>query len=167
MQTLSHCIGASLMVLRIRYMSLPFDNSIKMAVFQGCKTFSKMPMSGQFTVITAQSRDGPDDDIGNCSILKLDDLSSSSSRVKSYLARSWGAYSRTVYLNSYIDDFINPVGWMQSFDYDNYGLGSLTDDRVTWLGHHIMDDDDACNFIVSEFISGDEWLHSTTFPYDE
>ena len=142
-------------------------------------------MSGQFTVITAQSRDSPDEDTGisfqNCSILKLNDLSSSSSGVKSYLGRPWGAYSRTVYLNSYIDDFIDPAGWMQSFDdddiqelntlyygeYDNYGPGSLTNDRVTWLGYHIMDDDDACNFTVSEFISGDEWLHSTTFPYDE
>ena len=155
------------------------------AVFQGCNISSKMTMSGQFTVITAQSRDSPDEDTGisfqNCSILKLDDLSSSSSRVKSYLGRPWGAYSRTVYLNSYIDDFIDPAGWMQSFDdddiqelntlyygeYDNYGPGSLTNDRVTWLGYHIMDDNDACNFTVSEFISGDEWLHSTTFPYDE
>ena len=155
------------------------------AVFQGCNIFSKMPMSSQFTVITAQSRDSPDEDTGisfqNCSIFKLDDLSSSSSRVKSYLGRPWGAYSRTVYLNSYIGDFIDPAGWMQSFDdddiqelntlyygeYDNYGPGSLTNDRVTWRGYHIMDDNDACNFTVSEFISGDEWLHSTTFPYDE
>ena len=121
------------------------------AVFQGCNIFSKMPMSSQFTVITAQSRDSPDEDTGisfqNCSILKLNDLSSSSSGVKSYLGRPWGAYSRTVYLNSYIDDFIDPAGWMQSFDdddiqelntlyygeYGNYGPGSLTDDRVTWL----------------------------------
>jgi len=108
-------------------------------VFQACKIISQMPMSNQFTVITAQSRDSPDEDTGisfqNCSIFKLDDLSSSSSRVKSYLGRPWGAYSRTVYLNSYIDDFIDPAGWTQwSNDNDDQELKTL------YYGEHDNDD---------------------------
>ena len=141
-------------------------------------------MPGQFTVITAQSRDTLDENTGisfqNCSILATNDLYSNSSSVKSYLGRPWRVYSQTVYLESYIDNFIDPAGWTQWAsdddrgldtlyygEYDNYGPGSSTDYRVTWPGYHVMDIFDAYNFTVSEFITGDEWLDSTSFPYDD
>ncbi|XP_016515991.2 putative pectinesterase/pectinesterase inhibitor 12 [Nicotiana tabacum] len=151
-------------------------------VFQGCNIVSRMPMPGQFTVITAQSRDSPEEYTGisiqNCSILATEDLYSNSSSINSYLGRPWRNYSRTVYLESYIDGFIEPEGWKewsgnQSLDtlyygeYDNTGPASATDNRVTWLGYHIMDYYDASNFTVSEFITGEEWLDSTSFPYDD
>ena len=152
-------------------------------VFQGCNIMARMPMPGQFTVITAQSRDTPDEDTGisiqNCSILAAPDLYSNSSSVKSYLGRPWRVYSRAVYLESYIDDFIDPTGWTQWSDdqdrsdtlyygeYDNGGPGSSTDGRVTWPGYHVMDYNDAYNFTVSQFITGDDWLYSTSFPYDD
>lgn len=147
-------------------------------VFQGCNIISRQPLPGQFTVITAQSRDTPDEDTGisiqNCTILPSDDLSAA---VRSYLGRPWRNYSRTVVLESYIDGFINPRGWTewsgaQGLDtlyygeYENYGPGSGTEGRVTWHGYHVMDYYDASNFTVSEFITGDEWLDSTAFPYD-
>ena len=153
-------------------------------IFQGCNIWSRMPIFGQFTVITAQSRDSPDEDTGisiqNCSILATNDLYSNSSSVKSYLGRPWRGYSRTVYLNSHIGSFINPAGWTQWSndnddqelktlyygEHDNDGPGSSTDDRVQWKGYHKMDVDATYNFTVSEFISGDEWLDSTAFPYD-
>ncbi|XP_060213267.1 probable pectinesterase/pectinesterase inhibitor 12 [Lycium barbarum] len=151
-------------------------------VFQGCNIVSRLPMPGQFTVITAQSRDSPDEYTGisiqNCSILATEDLYSNSSSVNSYLGRPWRNYSRTVYLESYIDGFINPKGWKewsanQSLDtlyygeYENSGPSSGTDNRVTWSGYHIMDYYDAANFTVSEFITAEEWLDSTSFPYDD
>ncbi|KAF3439751.1 hypothetical protein FNV43_RR18029 [Rhamnella rubrinervis] len=151
-------------------------------VFQGSNIVSKMPMPGQFTVITAQSRDTVDEDTGfsiqNCSILSSDDLYSNPSAVKSYLGRPWRAFSRTVFLESYIDGFIDPAGWKEWSgdegldtlyygEYDNYGPGSSTDGRVDWAGYHVMDYYDASNFTVSEFITGDEWLESTSFPYDD
>ncbi|PHT48135.1 putative pectinesterase/pectinesterase inhibitor 12 [Capsicum baccatum] len=150
-------------------------------VFQGCNIVSRLPMPGQFTVITAQSRDSPEEYTGisiqNCSILATEDLYSNSSTISSYLGRPWRDYSCTVYLESYIDDFINPEGWKewsgnQSLDtlyygeYANSGPASETDKRVTWSGYHIMDYYDASNFTVSEFITGEEWLDSTSFPYD-
>ncbi|CAN4096796.1 unnamed protein product [Withania somnifera] len=156
-----------------------FGNSA--VVFQGCNIVSRLPMPGQFTVITAQSRDSPEEYTGisiqNCSILATEDLYSNSSTTSSYLGRPWRDYSRTVYLESYIDGFINPEGWKewsgnQSLDtlyygeYENSGPASETDNRVTWSGYHIMDYYDAANFTVSEFISGEEWLDSTSFPYD-
>ncbi|KAM3693853.1 hypothetical protein ACJW31_07G015700 [Castanea mollissima] len=147
-------------------------------VFQSCDIVSRMPMSGQFTVITAQSRNSPDETTGisfqNCNILAEKNLRSS---VKSYLGRPWRMYSRTVYLLSYIDNFIDPVGWTQWSnddnqrldtlyygEYDNKGPGSSTDDRVTWSGHHIMDILDAFNFTVSQFISGVDWLDQSLIP---
>ncbi|KAL8119839.1 putative pectinesterase/pectinesterase inhibitor 12 [Apium graveolens] len=151
-------------------------------VFQGCNIVSKMPLPGQFTVITAQSRESLDMETGmalqNCSILATEDLYTNSSRVKSYLGRPWKVYSRTVYIESFIDDFISPEGWTKWSDdngldtlyygeYDNNGPGSATDNRVTWPGYHIMDYHDASNFTVSDFISGQEWLDSTSFPYDD
>lgn len=151
-------------------------------VFQACNIVSQMPMPGQFTVITAQSRDTPDEDTGisiqNCSILATDDLYSNSASFKSYLGRPWRVYSRTVFLESYIDDFIDPTGWtnwsgdegLESLyygEYENYGPGSAVVNRVTWPGYHVMDDYDAYNFTVSYFITGDEWLDSTSFPYDD
>ncbi|KAF8032629.1 hypothetical protein BT93_D1525 [Corymbia citriodora subsp. variegata] len=148
-------------------------------VFQGCNIISRQPLPDQVTVVTAQSRVTPDQDTGisiqNCTILPADDLSAA---VKSYLGRPWRNYSRTVVLESYIDGFIDPRGWTewsgdQGLDtlyygeYENYGPGSATDGRVTWLGYHIMDYYDASNFTVSDFITGDEWLDSTAFPYED
>ncbi|KAJ8767277.1 hypothetical protein K2173_017321 [Erythroxylum novogranatense] len=151
-------------------------------VFQACNIISRMPMPGQFTVITAQSRDSLDEDTGismqNCSVLATSDLYSNSGSVKSYLGRPWRIYSTTVFMESYIDDFIDPEGWSQWSgdqgldtlyygEYNNYGPGSDTDNRVTWSGYHVMDYDDASNFTVSYLISGNEWLESTTIPYKD
>ncbi|CBI27742.3 unnamed protein product, partial [Vitis vinifera] len=121
-------------------------------VFQACNIVARMPMAGQFTVVTAQSRDTSDEDTG-ISI-------------------------QNFYLESYIDDFIDPSGWTEwngnegldtlyYGEYDNNGPGSGTENRVTWQGYHVMEDNDAYNFTVSEFITGDEWLDSTYFPYDD
>lgn len=151
-------------------------------VFQGCRIISRLPMRGQFNAITAQSRDIPEEETGfsmqNCSVLSSEELYASNMGVKSYLGRPWREYSRTVFLESYIDDFIDPAGWKEwdgnigldtlyYGEYENTGPGSVTDNRVTWAGYHVMDYDDALNFSVSQFIAGDAWLESTSFPYDE
>lgn len=151
-------------------------------IFQGCNIISRLPMPGQFTVITAQSRDSPDEDTGisiqNCSIIATEELYNSSSSVKSYLGRPWRTYSRTVYIESYIDDFIYPQGWTEWSgddglatlyygEFENDGPGSGTENRVGWPGYHVMDYYDASNFSVSDFIGGGEWLDSTSFPYDD
>ncbi|KZV14132.1 putative pectinesterase/pectinesterase inhibitor 12 [Dorcoceras hygrometricum] len=152
------------------------------AIFQGCSIISRKPLPGQYTVITAQSRDNPDENTGislqNCSILATDDLYANSDVVRSYLGRPWRNYSRTVVLESYIDKFIEPDGWTQwdgdqgldtlyYGEYENFGPGSDTSERVSWGGYRVMDYNDASNFTVSEFIAGDEWLTYTSFPFDD
>ncbi|KAH9804877.1 putative pectinesterase/pectinesterase inhibitor 12 [Citrus sinensis] len=151
-------------------------------VLQACNIVSRMPLPGQFTVITAQSKDDPNENTGisiqNCSILATEDLYANSASVKSYLGRPWRIYSTTVFLESYIDDFIEPAGWTewsgdQGLDtlyygeFNNYGPGSGTDNRVTWPGYHVMDENDAYEFTVSQLINGQEWLDSTSIPYQD
>lgn len=84
-------------------------------------------------------------------------------------------------MESYIDDFVDPRGWtpwsaedgdegledLYYGEYENYGPGSGTGERVNWVGYHVMGYEDAYNFTVSEFIMGDAWLESTSFPYDD
>ncbi|KAJ1698646.1 hypothetical protein LUZ63_007158 [Rhynchospora breviuscula] len=152
-------------------------------VIQACNIIAKAPIPGQSNVITAQSRDDPNEETGisiqNCSIVASVDLASTSSsvRTKTYLGRPWRNYSTTVYIESFIDGLVDPAGWTQwngaqgldtlyYGEYMNAGPGSNTDARVTWLGYHIMDYDDASYFSASNFIYGDEWLGSTSIPYD-
>ncbi|KAG5116870.1 hypothetical protein JHK84_042983 [Glycine max] len=115
-------------------------------VLQGCNIVSKKPLPGQYTVITAQSRDSPNENTGISIQYYSIKANFDDSSVKSYLGRPWRIYSCTVYLESYIDDFIDPKGWTkwsneQGLDtlyyreFDNYGLGSSTDNRVQWSGH--------------------------------
>ncbi|XP_021750241.1 probable pectinesterase/pectinesterase inhibitor 12 [Chenopodium quinoa] len=154
-------------------------------VLQGCTIVSRMPLPGQYTVITAQSRVMPNENTGivlqNCTVLATEELNGNKSRVQSYLGRPWRPYARTVYIESYIDEFIDPKGWikwssndvdeMQNSlyygEFDNRGPGSITNGRVNWGGYHVMDYYDASNFTVHEFIVGEQWLDSTSFPYDE
>ncbi|KAB2604978.1 pectinesterase/pectinesterase inhibitor 12 [Pyrus ussuriensis x Pyrus communis] len=136
-------------------------------VFQACTIVSKMPMPGQITVITEQSRDTLDQNteisMQNCSIVASDELHSNSSIVKSYLGRPWMIYSTTV--TNWSGDL--GLDTLYYREYKNYGPGAGTDNRVNWTRHHVMDYYDASNFSVQEFIAGDEWLQSTLFPYDE
>ncbi|KAF5949440.1 hypothetical protein HYC85_011433 [Camellia sinensis] len=157
--------------------------------FQASNIVSRKPMPGQFTVITAQSRDILDKNTGisiqNCSIVAAEDLynmnNSARSKIKSYLGRLWKVYAQMVYIESYIDEFIDLAGWTEwpssdpqggldslyNGEYENSGPGSGTENRVSWAGYHVMDYYDASNFTVSEFITGAEWLDSTSFPYDD
>ncbi|ONK68360.1 uncharacterized protein A4U43_C05F10600 [Asparagus officinalis] len=125
------------------------------AVFQMCNIYVKLPASGQSNTITAQ--------------------------VKTFLGRPWKTYAVTVYIKSYMDSIVDPSGWMKWSDgddpamykvyygeYANYGPGKGTQDtRINWPGFHLMQYEEARNFSVSRFIKGDEWLPSTSIPFDD
>ncbi|GMH11342.1 hypothetical protein Nepgr_013183 [Nepenthes gracilis] len=149
-------------------------------VFQDCNINPRQPLQGQFNSITAQGRTDPNQNTGtsihNCSITAADDLASSNFTVETYLGRPWKNYSRTVYMQSFMGDLINPAGWhewsgtfalstLYYAEYDNSGPGSNTTDRVTWPGYHVINATDAANFTVSNFIAGDFWLPATGVPY--
>lgn len=155
-----------------------FGNAASM--FQNCNFYPRLPMSGQFNAITAQGRTDPNQNTGisiqNCTIRAADDLASSTGTVQTYLGRPWKQYSRAVYMQSFMDSLINPLGWHEwdgdfalntSYyaEFNNRGPGSDTSGRVTWPGFHVINATDAANFTVSNFVVGDDWLPQTGVPY--
>lgn len=148
------------------------------AVFQSCNIMPRKPMmSGQPNFITAQGRTDPNQNTGfsihNCRIIPASDLRPVKSSYNTYLGRPWKQYSRTVYMQSYLDAFIHPGGWKEwsgSFalntlyygEYMNSGPGSATSQRVKWPGYRVITSAAEANkFTVAQFISGNSWLPST------
>ncbi|XP_020868832.1 probable pectinesterase/pectinesterase inhibitor 7 [Arabidopsis lyrata subsp. lyrata] len=149
-------------------------------VFQNCNLYPRKPMPNQFNAITAQGRSDPNQNTGtsiqNCTIKPADDLVSSNYTVRTYLGRPWKEYSRTVYMQSYIDGFVEPVGWREwngdfalstlyYAEYNNTGPGSNTTNRVTWPGYHVINSTDAANFTVTGLFIEDDWIWKTGVPY--
>ncbi|KAJ8899057.1 hypothetical protein K2173_010210 [Erythroxylum novogranatense] len=149
-------------------------------VLQNCNLYPRQPIKGQFNAITAQGRTDLNQNTGtsihNCTITAASDLASSNFTVQTYLGRPWKMYSRTVYMQTFMDSLINPAGWhvwndtfalstLYYAEYNNSGPGSNTTNRVTWPGYHVINATDAVNFTVSTFLMGDSWLPQTGVPY--
>ncbi|XP_020231792.1 probable pectinesterase/pectinesterase inhibitor 20 [Cajanus cajan] len=149
-------------------------------VFQTCNIYPRLPMSGQFNAITAQGRTDPNQNTGtsihNATIKAADDLAPVVGTVNTYLGRPWKEYSRTVFMQSFMDSLIKPSGWKEwsgdfalstlyYAEYNNTGPGSNTSNRVTWSGYHVINATDAANFTVFNFLDGDDWLPQTGVPY--
>ncbi|XP_057817365.1 pectinesterase [Cryptomeria japonica] len=156
-----------------------FGNSA--VVFQDCTLLARKPMDNQQNLFTAQGRTDPNQNTGisiqNCNVTAESDLVPVISSFPTYLGRPWKEYSRTVYMQSYLDSLIQPAGWLAwsgDFalstlyygEYDNNGPGAGTSLRVTWAGYNVMNSTDAQNFTVTSFISGDSWLPATSVTYN-
>ncbi|CAL9046973.1 pectinesterase-like [Musa acuminata AAA Group] len=151
------------------------------SVFQNCNIYARKPLPGQVNAVTAQGRTMPDQTTGisihNCTVRAAPDLEAADRNfTKTFLGRPWKEYSRTVYMQSFIDGLIEPVGWLEwsgSFalttlyygEFDNHGPGANTSGRVQWPGYSLMNAMDALNFTVYNFTTADAWLSSTSIPY--
>ncbi|CAA6654336.1 unnamed protein product [Spirodela intermedia] len=114
--------------------------------------------------------------IQGCKVAAAADLIPVKSSFKSYLGRPWRQYSRTVYINSFMENIIDPAGWLPwsgNFalstlyygEYRNRGPGSNTTRRVTWPGYRVIKSSTEANqFTVRSFIQGDQWLGPTGIP---
>lgn len=82
-------------------------------------------------------------------------------------------------MQSFLDSLISPTGWsiwpgtyglttlpLYYAEFGNWGPGSWSDKRVTWPGYHLIGSNEASNFTVSAFITGDNWLGQTGVPYN-
>lgn len=149
-------------------------------VLQNCNLYARLPLSGQTNAFTAHGRTDPNQNTGtsihNCRIAAASDLASANGTTKSYLGRPWKEYSRTVYMQSFIDGLIDPAGWLAwsgdfalstlyCAEHNNSCPGSDTSNRVSWPGYHVINASDAGCFTVSNFISGDSWIPTTGVPY--
>ena len=151
------------------------------AVFQNCNLYARKPMDGQQNLYTAQGRTDPNQNTGtsiqNCNVTAAPELVPVIGSFPTYLGRPWKEYSRTVYMQSYLDSLIEPAGWLEwsgDFalstlyygEYNNSGPGADTSQRVAWPGYHVMTISDAQNFTVSSLMAGDTWIPNDAVPYD-
>lgn len=149
-------------------------------VFQNCSLYARKPIPGQKIAYTAQSRQNGTEPTGismiNCRFLAAPDLIPVKGSFKAYLGRPWKKFSRTIIIKSFIDDLVDPAGWLEwnktvgvenlyYGEHMNYGPGSSTTNRVKWPGYRRINATEATQFTVGPFIDGGTWLNSTGFPF--
>ncbi|KAL6508451.1 hypothetical protein OROHE_021584 [Orobanche hederae] len=133
-------------------------------------------------MVTADGRADPNQNTGiviqKSRISATTDLQLVQSDFPTYLGRPWGEYSRTVVMQTKITDVIHPKGWYRwnnsnyaldtcfYAEHKNTGDGANTTDRVKWKGFRVLaGDEEAEDFTAGKFVSGEEWLPITGFPY--
>ena len=151
-----------------------------LVVFQKCEILPRQALPGQSNTITAQGRKEANSSTGFsfhlCNISGDSELISSANPTPTFLGRPWKTYSRTVFMETFMSNIINPEGWLRwtsSFEstlfygeYKNTGPGASTDKRVNWPGVHSLDSSQAQLYTVSQFIKGNSWLPPTCIPYN-
>ncbi|KAL5852355.1 hypothetical protein ACOSQ3_007473 [Xanthoceras sorbifolium] len=149
------------------------------AIFQNCKIVVRKPLDNQNCIVTAQGRKYPRSATGivlqNCTITGDATYWPVKNVNKAYLGRPWKQYSRTIIMQSQIDDIIPPEGWLPwdgDFalntcwygEYGNRGPGAALTGRVTWKGIKKINALLANSFTIAQFIK-DDWINSTGVPY--
>lgn len=150
------------------------------AVFQNCTFVVRKPMPNQSCIVTAQGRKERRQPTG---IIIINSRFTSDPAYyplrhenKAYLGRPWKEYSRTIIMESSIDDLIQPQGWLPweadfglktcfYAEYNNRGPGAGKDQRVTWRGIKNITPQHAVDFTPSRFFKGDRWVRLSGVPY--
>ncbi|KAJ1700475.1 hypothetical protein LUZ63_000254 [Rhynchospora breviuscula] len=151
------------------------------AVFQNCQILARQALPNQQNIYVAQGRKDPNQNTGFsfqfCNIGAEPDLAKSPNPTPTFLARPWKEYSRTVIMQSFIDRFVRPEGylpWDGNFglrtlyyaEFNNTGPGAALRSRVKWPGFHaVTRGHQVQNFTVGHFINGNIWLPSTGVTY--
>ncbi|KHN34209.1 Putative pectinesterase/pectinesterase inhibitor 13 [Glycine soja] len=148
------------------------------AVFQNCTMVVRKPLENQQNIVTAQGRLDKQENTGfvlqKCVIKADTDLVPLKDTIKNYLGRPWKEYSRTIIMETQIDDLIHPDGflpWEGNFalstlyygEYNNNGAGSSTTARVNWPGRKVINRDEATRYTVEAFLQG-TWINGTGVP---
>ncbi|OIW07047.1 hypothetical protein TanjilG_02681 [Lupinus angustifolius] len=111
----------------------------------------------------------------NCEIVPEKSLIPDRLNVKSYLARPWKAYSRAIFIENTIGDFIQPDGFLpwqgNQFlntcyfaEYGNNGVGANAKNRVKW-GRGVLQKNVAAQYTAEQWLQADTWLPTTGIPY--
>ncbi|KAL8552552.1 hypothetical protein ACS0TY_001298 [Phlomoides rotata] len=151
------------------------------AVLQNCMIYARRPMAQQKNTITAQGRTDPNQNTGisihNSRVMAASDLVPVLGSFRSFLGRPWKQYSRTVFMQTYLDSLVDPAGWLEwdgDFalntlyygEYRNSGPGSGTGRRVRWRGYRVITNAaEAGRFTVANFVAGRSWLPATGVPF--
>ncbi|KFK37969.1 hypothetical protein AALP_AA3G053300 [Arabis alpina] len=150
------------------------------AVFQNCTLLVRKPLPNQACPITAHGRQDPREPTGyvfqGCTIAGEPDYLAVKQTSKAYLGRPWKEYSRTIIMNSFIPDFVQPQGWqpwlgdfgLKTLFYSevqNIGPGAALASRVTWAGIKTLSNEEILKFAPAEFIQSDAWVPGKGVPY--
>lgn len=151
------------------------------AVFQNCLMVVRKPVDQQQNTVTAHGRKDKRESTGfiiqNCRVVAEKKLFPTRLITKTYLGRPWKEYSRTVVMESSLDDLIHPDGWVPRdgdfalktlffAEFNNFGLGAGTDKRVTWPGYKVITErKEALEYTIGPFMQGDQWLRGTGVPH--
>ncbi|KAF5465446.1 hypothetical protein F2P56_015455 [Juglans regia] len=150
------------------------------AVFQNCKMIVRKPMDNQQCIVTAQGRIDRREPtalvLQGCTFTAEPAYLPLKDKNKAFLGRPWKQYSRTIIMQSHIEGFIQPEGWlpwMGDFalntlfytEIDNDGPGAATTNRVKWRGIKKVNLEHAKKFTAGTFIGGDKWIKPVGVPY--
>ncbi|KAJ7513452.1 hypothetical protein O6H91_23G000200 [Diphasiastrum complanatum] len=139
--------------------SIDFIFGHAQSMFRGCELHAIAESTGS---LTAHNRWNPSENSGfvfvNCIISGTGQI---------FLGRAWGAYSRVIFLYTFMNNIILPEGWYDWGDpgrqetvfYGQYkcsGPGSSEGARVKWS--HELSDQEAQPFLQVDFIDGQSWL---------
>ncbi|RCV31333.1 hypothetical protein SETIT_6G168500v2 [Setaria italica] len=151
------------------------------AVFQNCILVLRRPMDNQQNIATAQGRADGRESTGfvfqYCRFTAESALRDASRpAIRSYLARPWREFSRTLIMESEIPAFIDKAGylpWNGDFglktlwyaEYANRGPGADTAGRVNWPGYKkVIAEEEASKFTVQNFLHAEPWLKPAGAP---
>lgn len=151
-------------------------------VFQNCKLIVRKPLDNQQCIVTAQGRKDPKEPTGTvlqgCTISAAPEYFPLRKTLKSYLGRPWREYSRTIIMQTQIDDLIQPEGWLPwngdfglatlfYAEYNNKGPGAVLTGRVKWPGVKTGKISPAsfAQFTPGQFLNGDSWIKISGVPY--
>ncbi|PIN04958.1 Pectinesterase [Handroanthus impetiginosus] len=150
------------------------------AVFQGCTMVVRKPLDNQQCIVTAQGRKDVRQPTGlvlqNCTFKADPEYYPVRHKIKSYLGRPWKEYSRTIIMESFLDDLIQPEGWLpwnQTFaletlfytEFNNRGPAAPKQQRVKWPGVRELPPNRIQRFTAAEFLDGNRWIPPTQIPY--
>ncbi|KAB2621566.1 pectinesterase [Pyrus ussuriensis x Pyrus communis] len=150
------------------------------AIFQNCTFLIRKPLPYQSCIVTAQGRKERRQPsaiiIRNSTITADPDYFPVKDENKAYLGRPWKEYSRTIIMDSYIDDVIQPEGWLPwegewglktcfYAELGNTGPAANKARRVAWRGIKKITENHAADFTPGRFFRGDKWIRLSSVPY--
>ncbi|KAE8660157.1 condensin-2 complex subunit H2-like [Hibiscus syriacus] len=149
-------------------------------VLQNCKIIVKKPLPGQNCIVTAQGRSERREltaiVLHNCTISGTDAYKMVKNKNKAYFGRPWKEFSTTIIMQSYIDDVIDPEGWVRwdgdfalhtavCAEFENRGPGADQTGRVKWKCIKRFSKRHVKLYTVGEFLRGGEFIPKFGVPY--
>ncbi|XP_050374326.1 probable pectinesterase/pectinesterase inhibitor 21 [Argentina anserina] len=145
-------------------------------VFQNCKMIVRKPESNDKITVTSQERSDKRQPTAivfqNSTISAEKDYKDTKT---AYLGRPGQIFSRTVVMQSQLDDVINPEGWAEWTgqpnhdsvwfgEFSNRGNGAATNKRVSWF--KMVTREEADEFAPGKLLLGDNWIKPSGVSYE-